>query len=176
MACDEPRNSASIDAGHARSKIVGLNAGQNQIRAAVFFDGLGQGLRGGEFIGAFEFFVEQMNRAIGSHRQAGPQDASRLFATHRNDDDFAAVLLLQAQRFFQRVVVGFTGDKSQVLILIQVFVSLMTSRDAGSGTGLMQLMIFTSKLPRMSGCERESRADLSSLKPAGRRSAALKKR
>jgi hypothetical protein len=58
------------------------------------------------------------------------------------------MLFFQAERFFERIVVRFTRDKGQVLIFDPF--SLMLNLDAGSGTGLMQLMIFIRHSTRVS--------------------------
>src|SRR6266571_2558897 len=54
--------------GHSSPEVIRLNAGKHEIGASIFQDGLGQSCSSGEFIGAFELRIEQMDRAIGAHR------------------------------------------------------------------------------------------------------------
>ncbi len=105
VACGRPSSSARIDAGLAVAEIVGLQAGEDQVGRSRFERG-GQQPRGGQRVEGAQIVFFDVDGAVGAFGQRladGLRGARRAGAQR---DDFAAVLLLQLQRLFERVGVG----------------------------------------------------------------------
>ena len=96
---------------HSGATVVRLHSGKDQIGAAILFNGFRKGFRHSKLCGAGKPGIKQMDGALCSHCQARAQDLCRLFTAQGHRDRFAGMFLLQAQRFFQRIVIGLAGDK-----------------------------------------------------------------
>ncbi len=84
------------------SLVVGLQSGQHQIETLVAHGRRERGRRDGR-VGAGKRVVLDVNRPVRTARERFPDDLLHTRRTGAADHDFPAVLLAQAQRFFQRV-------------------------------------------------------------------------
>jgi hypothetical protein len=101
------------DAGLAQAQVFGLQAGEHEV-GALLLDGGGeqagyaQGVAGGEIVAGN---VDGAVCALGQGFADGLADA---LGAGADDDDFAAVLLLELQGFFEGVGVGLVEGELQV--------------------------------------------------------------
>jgi hypothetical protein len=102
------------DSGLRVSVVVRLQAGKNQVELLVFDCG-GESFCGVEGVEADEGIVLQMNRAVGAFCQCLPQNLRGSRGAGRDYDDFSAMLLFLAQRFFERVGIRFVDFVGNVL-------------------------------------------------------------
>src|SRR5207249_956004 len=76
----------------------------------------GQRFGHNERVGAAQPVVFDMNRAVGPARQRFADDLGHARRASRADDDFAGVLFLEAERFFERVSVRLVQFVAGVLL------------------------------------------------------------
>ena len=100
-------------AGLAEALIVALQAGEDEIEI-FFFDCGRERTRRGQRIELVEFVVGDVDAALGALGESFLDGLLGALRAHRDRHDFAAVLFLQAQRFFERVGVRLVGFKSDV--------------------------------------------------------------
>ena len=113
VACGRPSKFRQQHAGLPEALVVALQAGEDQIEI-FFFDCGRKRTRRGQRIELVEFVVGNVNAAVGALGESFLDGLLGALRTHRNRDDFAAVLFLQAQRFFERVGIRLVGFKSDV--------------------------------------------------------------
>jgi len=101
------------DAGLAEAVVVALETGENEI--GIFFcDGGSQRFCGAERIELGEIVVQDVDGAVGALGESFLDGLLDAFRAHREDDDFPAVLFLEAEGFFEGVAVGFVHFKADV--------------------------------------------------------------
>jgi hypothetical protein len=83
-----------------------LQTGEHDIELVAFHRG-GQRVGGHEGIGAGKALVVDMDGAVGAPRERFADDLRDPRRAGRADHDLAAMLLLQAQRLFERIGVRF---------------------------------------------------------------------
>ena len=93
---------------------VGLQAGQNQIEG-LLSHGISEHVRDRGGVGRSERLILDVNRAVGASRQRFPQHLRDARGPGGADDDLAAVLLLEAQGFLERVGVRLVELPARVL-------------------------------------------------------------
>jgi len=104
------------DDAHLREAlIVGLQAGEHEIELLVLHRG-GESIGRDERVRAGQAVVLDVNRAIGAARERFTDDLGHARRPGRADHHLAAVLLLQAERFFERVGVRLVHLERGVLL------------------------------------------------------------
>ncbi len=104
------------DAGLAKAVVVALQAGENQI--GFFFLNRGsQRFCGTERVELGEIVIGDVNGAVSAFCESFLDGLLHTLWTHGKDDHFAAMLFLEAQRFFERVTVGLVHLEADVGLL-----------------------------------------------------------
>ena len=100
-------------AGLAEPLVVALKASEDEVE--IFgLDRSGERLRGVERVKLEKLAVGNVNAAVRTLGEGFLDGLLGALGAHGNGDDFAAVLFLQAQGFFERKAVGLVGFKADV--------------------------------------------------------------
>ncbi len=92
------------DAGLAEAEIVGLEAGQDEV-GALRADGFGDEAGNAEGVALAEIFGSDVDGAVGALGQGFADGGTNALGAGADDDDFAAVLLLELEGFLEGVSV-----------------------------------------------------------------------
>ena len=116
VACGKIQQRGQKHAGLPETVIVALQAGEDQVH---FFlgDCRGKDFRGAERIKLGEVIIGDVDAAVGAFRKGFLDGLLHTLRAERKRDHFAAVLFLQAQRFFQRVGIRFVHFEADVRFL-----------------------------------------------------------
>ena len=113
VACGRSEQFGEQHAGLAKALVVALQPGEDQIE--IFFLNCGrERTRRAQRIELEKFMIGDMDAAFGALGQRFLDGLLRALRPHRNGHHFAAVLFLQAQRFFEREAVRLVRFKSDV--------------------------------------------------------------
>ena len=112
----QPQQFGHDDAGLSVAQIVGLQAGEDQI-GLLGVGRFGQQLGHAQRIERRQIFFFDMNGAIGAFGQCLANGLRCARGAGAQRHHFAAVLFLQAQRFFERESVGLVDFETEIALL-----------------------------------------------------------
>jgi hypothetical protein len=94
---------------HLHAAVGGLGTAEHQV-GVLPLDGLGQDLAGGDGARAAQRVVDDVDGGVRAHRQRLADGLGGPVRTHGQDDDLAALSLLDAQRLLDGVLVHLVDD------------------------------------------------------------------